>query len=96
MSGRVGSDCNIGKTTRKDSKSVIDDVIVSPEILCDITEFNMLNCDLLFSDIHCAIKTKINLYLNYSEKDENTTIKTHSEGVECLASHPKKVQWDKN
>ena len=53
MNGRVGTDRNIGKATSKDSKSVIDYVIVSPGILCDNTEFNVLDFDGLFSDIHC-------------------------------------------
>ena len=96
MNGREGSVCNIGRATCKDSKSIIDYVIVSPEILCDNTEFNILDFDCLFSDIHCAIKTQISLCINYSENDENTPIKTHSEGVECLASHTKKVQWVDN
>ena len=48
MNGRVGSDCNIGKATCKDSKSVIDYVIVSPEILCDDTEFNIVDFDCFF------------------------------------------------
>ena len=96
MDGRVGSDCNIEKATSKDSKSVIDYGIVSLEILCDDTEFNIVYFDCLFSDIHCAIKTQISLCINYSENDENTPIKNYSDGVECLASHPKKVQWDKN
>ena len=82
MNGRVGSDCNIGKATCKDSKSVIDYVIVSPEILCDYTEFNIVYFDCLFSDIHCAIKTQISLCINYSENDENTPDKNHSDGVE--------------
>ena len=89
MNGRVGSDRNIGKATFKDSKSVIDYVIVSPEILCDNTEFNVLDFDYLFSDIHCVIKTQISLCINCSGNDENTPIKTHIEGVGCLASHPK-------
>ena len=79
MNGRVGSDCNIGKAACKDSKSVIDYLIVSPEILCDNTEFNIVD----FSDIHCAIKTQINLCINYSENDEKTPDKNHSDGVEC-------------
>ena len=42
------------------------------------------------------METQISLCINYSENDENTPIKTHCEGVECLVSYPKKVQWDKN
>ena len=86
MNGRLGSDCDIGEATCKESKSVIDYVIVSPEIPCDDTEFNIVDFDCSFSDIHCAIKTQISLCINYSENDENTPIKNHSDGVFSLPS----------
>ena len=52
--GRCGKDRCIGKTTCND-KSLVDYVVCPPELLCNISEFEVLQfCDSL-SDKHNAI-----------------------------------------
>ena len=70
INGRVGSDRSIGSyiTSRN---SVVDYTIRSPSILSKCVNFEVLDFDPLFSDIHCA--------LQFSLKSNNTETCTISE-----------------
>ena len=57
MNGRVGNDLEAGVTTC--NNSVIDYVIVSPELFNVISNFEVLPYDPIFSDIHKPISLQM-------------------------------------
>ena len=60
VNGRCGADYLIGRQTCKNS-SVIDYVIMSPELFPSIQYFEVLDFDPLLSDIHCPVAYTISV-----------------------------------
>ncbi len=58
--GRIGNYSIHGRTTSKDT-SIVDYMIGSPAVLRNITMFDILPFDHLFSDIHCALTAHIEI-----------------------------------
>ncbi|CAG2187369.1 unnamed protein product [Mytilus edulis] len=60
--GRIGNDTNIGKVTSKET-SLVDYLIVSGDLFPYITEFEVIDFDSLFSDIHCRLQFNLSSML---------------------------------
>ena len=60
VSGRAGSDANIGKCTCK-KFSVVDYALVSSDLFPLISDYAVLDFCELYSDVHCPIVLKLNL-----------------------------------
>ena len=73
LNGRVGHDRYIGSYTTTNN-SVIDYVIASPVLLSKINEFDVLNFDPMFSDVHCGIELSFkNFCLKPDAAHDNNT-----------------------
>jgi hypothetical protein len=68
LNGRVGSDAGIGKLTCKES-STVDYCITSPNILPYVYDFNILDFDPCFSDVHCAINVTLKSLVNLTNNE---------------------------
>ena len=81
VNGRCGADSHIGRQTCKNS-SVIDYVIMSPELFPGIHSFDVLDFDPLLSDIHCPVAFTINVQSQVNvmlPNEVNSTTDAHSE-----------------
>ncbi|CAG2247210.1 unnamed protein product [Mytilus edulis] len=56
--GRIGKDKCIGKTTCKDA-SLVDYLIVSPHLFDEIVDFEVIEFNPMFSDVHCRLHFSI-------------------------------------
>ena len=61
--GRIGNDKNMGKVTSKET-SLVDYLIVSGDLFPYITEFEVIDFDSLFSDIHCRLQFNLSAMLH--------------------------------
>lgn len=59
VNGRCGKDASKGDLTCKQA-SLVDYVIASPSIFTNISEFEILKYEEMFSDVHCAIHLVLN------------------------------------
>ncbi len=93
--GRVGMDAVKGKTTSKDT-SIIDYVVCSPAVLCNVLKFEVLEFDHLFSDIHCALSVCIEMYQAHASNRRQVAPEQVAPPAECGDTHDKKIIWDQS
>ncbi|CAH1800639.1 unnamed protein product, partial [Owenia fusiformis] len=89
MNGRCGLDNKIGKSTTRDI-SVIDYVIVTASLLCEINEFKVCDFNGIISDIHCGIDFNISAPIQHKPSDSQPGINEPAN----LQKRPKR--WESN
>ena len=86
LNGRTGQDKYTGRFTSKNS-SVVDFIIVSPEVTSMISDFAVQDIEVLFSHIHCPVTCEIKF------KYENS-IKINKQTNEIENDTLMKPKWD--
>ena len=79
--GRIGFDKDIGKATSH-QKSLIDYLIVSPDLFPFVSEFDVIDFNPIFSDVHCRLHFKLSMSSKQGLID--------CDPVECV---PKPKRW---
>ncbi|CAG2215178.1 unnamed protein product [Mytilus edulis] len=82
-SGRIGNDKNMGKVTSKET-SLVDYLIVSGDLFPYITEFEVIDFDSLFSDIHCRLQFNLSAMLPDDLLDKNNSSNVPSKHIRWI------------
>ncbi|CAG2248801.1 unnamed protein product [Mytilus edulis] len=81
--GRIGNDKNMGKVTSKET-SLVDYLIVSGDLFPYITEFEVIDFDSLFSDIHCRLRFNLSAMLPDDLLDKNNSPNVPSKHIRWI------------
>ncbi|CAG2200728.1 unnamed protein product [Mytilus edulis] len=81
--GRIGNDKNMGKVTSKET-SLVDYLIVSGDLFPYITEFEVIDFDSLFSDIHCRLQFNLSAMLPDDLLDKNNSPNVPSKHIRWI------------
>ena len=84
--GRVGSDINVGDLTCKNA-SIVDYVIVSPDLLNCLLSFHIFDFNELYSDVHCPLNVVFKISC---DSDENCYDYKNREDSSCSEY----AKWD--
>ena len=71
VNGRVGNDKNIGRFTCRNA-SVVNYCITSPELLKLLFDFDILESNKLFSDVHAPLQIVLSVNLNNNDGNNNS------------------------
>ena len=101
MNGRFGKDKNLGKITNMRSKTTVDYCISDPELLLNVSKFEVNDFDTSISDLHCRLsfniqvnssRNKSHLFTDVQDTSTNNNHSKSSAGSTLRTD----IKWCKN